>query len=105
MRHSHRFVEKYNGNMAFGFDRKNDEDSIICYLQKFSDDGLMKKLFPRLSNEELEEIFELLMRLMKGHLTEAEYHKYSFEVTVRGTYHTDADRAVGAATATARSNP
>jgi hypothetical protein len=76
MRHSHRFVEEYVGMMAFGLDRKSDESTIICYLQKFSDDELMKAIIQRLTDEELEEIFELLMRLMRSHFTEDEYHRY-----------------------------
>jgi len=74
--YSHRFLDEYGGVLAFGLDREIDEPTIICYLQKFSDDALMKALVPRLSDGELEEIFQLLMRLMKSHLTEGEYHKY-----------------------------
>lgn len=73
---SHRFVEDYRGIMAFGMDRKSDEDTIVCYLQKFSDDDLMAAIVHRFSDEELEEIYHLLTRLMKNHLTEAEYHRY-----------------------------
>ena len=40
--HSHRFVEEYTGLVGFGQDRETDESSLIVYLQKFSDDDLMK---------------------------------------------------------------
>lgn len=76
MKHSHRFVEEYNGILAYGLDRKADEATIICYLQKFSDDELMETLIPRLSDGELEEVFLLVTRLMKTHLTDAEYHEH-----------------------------
>jgi len=76
MRHSHRFVEEYDGIMAFGLDRKSDEETITCYLQKFSDDQLMEVIIGRLRDAELEEILQLLSRLMRTHLTDGEYHKY-----------------------------
>ncbi|MGA7144237.1 MAG: cytoplasmic protein [Desulfobacterales bacterium] len=73
--HTHRHVETYNGFVGMGFDRKTDENTIIYYLQKFSDDTLMKALAERLSDEELEEIFSLLTRLLKKHLSDSEYHR------------------------------
>ena len=57
--HTHNHVETYEGLVGLGFDRETDENTIIYYLQKFSDDLLMKELIPRLSHEELEEIFSL----------------------------------------------
>ena len=74
MKHSHNFVESYDGLMGFGLDRDTDEKTIICYLQKFSDDELMKSLIKRLSEEEMEEIFSLINRLMRKHFSEPEYH-------------------------------
>jgi hypothetical protein len=73
-KHTHRLVEKYEGLVGFGLDRKTDEKTIIYYLQKFSDDELMEHLIVRLTDEELNEIFSTLTRLLKKHLTEAEYH-------------------------------
>jgi hypothetical protein len=34
----------------------------------------MKKLLKRLSEDELSEIFNLITRLLKAHLTDTEYH-------------------------------
>ncbi len=48
---------------------------MICYLQKFCDDTLMAHLMPRLSDDELSEIFDLITRLLKNHLTNVEYHR------------------------------
>ena len=73
--HSHRFVETYQGLVGFGFDRETDENTIVCYLQKFSDDMFMETIVKRLSDEELEEIFSLISRLLKQHLSEGEYHQ------------------------------
>jgi len=74
-KYSHNFVETYDGFTGFGWDRKSDENTVICYLQMFSDDDLMKKLISKLSEDELEEIYSMINRLMKTHLNEGEYHR------------------------------
>jgi len=73
--HSHNFVETYQGLVGFGADRRTDENTIIYYLQKFSDDRLMQILIKRLSGDELSEIFALITRSLKKHLTSEEYHR------------------------------
>jgi hypothetical protein len=73
--HSHRFVENYEGLVGFGADRPTDENTLIYYLQKFSDDELMRVLTRRMSDEELKEVFGLISRLMKTHLSDVEYHR------------------------------
>jgi len=72
--HSHKFVENYDGFVGFGFNRETDENTVVYYLQKFSDDDLMKTLIKKLSDEELNELFNLVGRLLKKHLTEPQYH-------------------------------
>ncbi len=74
--HSHRFVEEYDGLVGFGLDRETDEHTLTYYLQKFSDDEFMALIRHRLTDEEMEELFNLITLLMKQHFTEAEYHKY-----------------------------
>ncbi len=73
-RHSHRFVEEYEGLVGFGLDRKTDEHTVAYLLQKFSDDSLLAVLMPRLTDEELAELFERMNRLLRRHLDESEYH-------------------------------
>jgi TorA maturation chaperone TorD len=73
-KHSHRFVEEHDGLVGFGLDRETDENTVVYYLQKFSDDALMAVLRERMSDEELESLFSLLGRLLKKHLSEEEYH-------------------------------
>ena len=73
--HTHQFVEAYNDDIGFGFNRETDENTILYYLQKFSDDTLMENLLGKLTDRELEEVFNLLTRLLKNHLTEDEYHR------------------------------
>ena len=73
--HKHDFVETYQGLIGYGADRETDENTIIYYLQKFSDDRLMALITKRMTDEEMLELFELISRLLKKHLTEAEYHQ------------------------------
>ena len=72
--HSHEFVESYEGFVGFGFDRETDENTVIYYLQKFSDDSLMRHIIQKISDDELKEIFFLISKLLKCHLSEKEYH-------------------------------
>jgi hypothetical protein len=74
--HRHTFVDSYDGMVAFGFSREVDEKSLMYYLQKFSDDDMLKALVPRLSDEEINQLFELVSHLMRNHLSEEEYHEY-----------------------------
>jgi len=72
--HTHNFVETYQGLVGYGLDRETDENTVICYLQKFSDDRFMATMTKRMTDEELLELFELINRLLRKHLTESEYH-------------------------------
>jgi hypothetical protein len=73
--HTHQFVNHYQGLVGFGLDRETDEKSLMVYLQKFSDDTFLGALLPRLSAEEIEEIFGQISRILKTHLKEEEYHR------------------------------
>ncbi|MDZ7830517.1 MAG: cytoplasmic protein [Desulfobacterales bacterium] len=74
-RYTHDFVEAGNELMAFGWDRETNENTMICYLQMFSDDAVMQKLRHRLKDEEIEEIYFLINRLLRTHLNDGEYHR------------------------------
>jgi hypothetical protein len=74
--HTHRFIETFEGFIGFGLNRESDMDTVIYYLQKFSDDQLMNLLRNRLSDEECQAIFDLLSGLLRKHLSESEYHRY-----------------------------
>jgi len=73
--HTHNFVENYQGLVGYGADRETDENTIIYYLQKFSDDKFMATIIKRMTEAELLETFEFITRLLKKHLTESEYHQ------------------------------
>lgn len=79
-KHSHDFVETFDGFTGYGLDRSSDENTVQLYLQKFSDDQLMRVILKRMTDEELAEVFELLGRMMREHLTEAEYHELFLKV-------------------------
>ena len=72
--HTHRFVEEYDGFVGFGLNRETDQNTVIYYLQKFSDDTLVEKLVKKMTDDELGELFNLMTRLLKSHLTEPQYH-------------------------------
>lgn len=74
--HKHRFIEEFDGFIGFGLNRESDMDTVIYYLQKFSDDQLMELLRKRLSDEDRQAIFDLLSGLLVKHLSEPEYHRY-----------------------------
>jgi hypothetical protein len=73
-RHQHTFVDRYDGMVGFGFSREVDEKSLMFYLQKISEDDLVKVLVPRLSDLEITDLFERLSQLMRKYLTDDEYH-------------------------------
>jgi len=72
--HSHRFVEDYEGPLAFGLNRETDENTLIVYLQKFSDDRLMDVMRRRMSDKDQSDLFDMVSSLMQRHLSEEEYH-------------------------------
>jgi len=74
-KHFHQFVETFDGFVGYGLDRQSNEDIVQLYLQKFSDDALMKTILKRMSDEDLAEVFDILSKMLKKHLTEPEYHK------------------------------
>jgi hypothetical protein len=75
MMHSHNFVENYQGLVGFGRDRENNENTVIYYLQKFSDDQVMETIIKRMRDSELEEFFDLINRALVRYLADEEYHR------------------------------
>ena len=74
--HNHTFVEEYEGLVGFGMDRSTDENTLFYYLQKFSDDEMMEIIRSRISDEDMDELFNLLCMLLKKYLKDDEYHRY-----------------------------
>ncbi len=75
-KHTHNFVNNYDeGKIAFGLDRETDEKSLIAYLQKFTDDEMMQVLVKRLSDEDIRNIVDYVLGILKKHFKEEEYHQ------------------------------
>jgi TorA maturation chaperone TorD len=72
---THNFIHTYQGLGAFGMNRETDEQTIMFYLQKFSEDTFMQTIVPRLSDEELEKIYQCIHEILKQHISEDEYHE------------------------------
>jgi len=72
---THNFIQEYKGLGAFGMDRKTDEETVMFYLQKFSEDGFMEAFLPRLSEKELEGVYLFINDHLKKHISEDEYHE------------------------------
>ena len=60
--------------MFFGLDRATDEQSLITFLKQFSEDRLLGTLAPRMSEEEIHQVVDLLTGIMRNHLSGEEYH-------------------------------
>ncbi len=73
--HAHEFVESYDGLVGFGLDRETDENTLMVYAQKFSEDTLISTLVKRMADEDLAVLFDTFNRLMTRYLSEAEYHR------------------------------
>ena len=74
--HTHRFVEEYDGLVGFGLDREVNEYTLTYYIQKFSDDQMMNLIRCRMSDKDLEVLFNLLGNLLRKYLSDDEYHDY-----------------------------
>ena len=74
-RYSHGFIEDYDGLMGFGLDRETDEATVRSYLQMISDDECSGALVSRMSDEDLEAVFNQLSDLLRRHFNEEEYHR------------------------------
>ena len=60
--------------IVFGFDRTTDEHSLCLFLERFSDEKLMKILLPRLRDKDITDMVDFLTGIMRKHLSEKEYH-------------------------------
>jgi len=74
-KHSHAFVETFDGMVGYGLERQTDEDTLQVYLQKFSDDDVMKTILKRMTDDDLDAVFEMVSRMLSKHLTDEEYHR------------------------------
>jgi hypothetical protein len=69
------FANDNAGNICFGLTRPIDEQSLTLFLKRFAEPDLLAALVPRLADEELSRVVELLSELLRAHLTDNEYHR------------------------------
>ena len=84
-KHSHHFVETFDGLVGYGLDRESNENTVQVYLQKFSDDHLMKTILKRMTDDDLVEVFELTSKMLRRYLAEPEYHQLFLKEEERGS--------------------
>ena len=71
----HELVNNFeSGAIVFGMSRELDEQSLIAYLQRFTDDEMMELLSKRLSDDEIEKLVDHVTGIMRRHLSDKEYH-------------------------------
>ena len=61
--------------ICFGFDRATDEQSLILFLEQFTNKKLLNTLIPRLDDEDISTLVFNITQLMRKHLKEKEYHQ------------------------------
>jgi hypothetical protein len=68
------FANGNAGSICFGLDRPTDERSLCLFLQRYATDELLASLVPRLTDQELSGVVDLLAGLLRTHLNDKEYH-------------------------------
>ena len=61
--------------MLFGMNRALDVQSLVEFLRRFGDHHLTTVLTPRMSEEEIHQVVDLLTAIMRHHLSDEEYHR------------------------------
>ena len=60
--------------ICFGLSREHDIASIATFMRMLGNPDLVSTLAPRLSEQEINEVVDLMTMLMRSHLDENEYH-------------------------------
>lgn len=61
--------------MFFGMNRATDEHSLVAFLRQFSSDDMTAVLVPRMTEEEIHKVVDVLTGIMRNHLSGEEYHR------------------------------
>jgi hypothetical protein len=62
------------GDIVFGLNRAQDERSLADFLRLISREELLTTLVPRMTDDEIRRVVQLLTEVMRNHLTGEEYH-------------------------------
>ncbi len=65
--------------MIFGLNRTTDEKSLLELLEQFSRKQLTQVLIPRMKDEEINQLADLLMNVLRSNLSHQEYHRLVLE--------------------------
>ena len=60
--------------MIFGLNRTTDEQSLRELLEHFAHHRVTDTLIPRMTDEEINLVVDLLMKVMRNHFSDQEYH-------------------------------
>jgi len=69
---SHRKISAHE--ILFGLNRAEDERSLADFLRLFTREELASVLIPRMTDDEIQQVVQLLSSIMRSHLTKKEYH-------------------------------
>lgn len=69
------FANDNAGDICFGLNRALDERSLALFLKRFARPDLLGALAPRLTDDEISRVVDLLSGLLRAHLTDSEYHR------------------------------
>lgn len=61
--------------ICFGLDPEQDKRSLLMFIQKFANPTLLETLVPRLQEQEITAVLDLLSSLMRQHMSDKEYHQ------------------------------
>lgn len=60
--------------MIFGLNRPTDEQSLKELLEQFATRQVTDALVPRMTDDEINQVVDLLMGIMRNHFSDKEYH-------------------------------
>ncbi len=69
------FANDNAGQICFGLDRPTDEQSLVLFLHRFARPELLAALAPRLADEDIARVVDLMSGLLRAHLNDSEYHR------------------------------
>jgi hypothetical protein len=63
-------------DICFGLNRKTDEESLQLFIKKFANTALLAKLVPKMKDQDITDLLDLITKIMKNNLSDSEYHQF-----------------------------
>ncbi|MFT5726016.1 MAG: hypothetical protein ACI8PB_000132 [Desulforhopalus sp.] len=73
--HNNNFMKLDASKICFGLTKELDQQSLSTFLQLCGRPEFAEEISTRLSSEETTELIDHVMKLLKNHLSENEYHR------------------------------